>query len=90
MVNKTSLNAIMLGRLRMKLEDCIERYPNLCQNIFCAPRLHFNGLWRSKHAAERLEQEIEGVIREKTPHDERDDSQSKWGGYRSPEDLCRV
>ncbi|OCK91990.1 uncharacterized protein K441DRAFT_463573, partial [Cenococcum geophilum 1.58] len=28
------LNAIMLGRLRMSVDECIEKYPEMAKNIF--------------------------------------------------------
>ena len=66
-----SLIAIMLGRLRMNIDDCITEYENLGEKVFAHSRwFHSTSpLWwsRAKYNHKTLERVIQEVIRERVP-----------------------
>jgi len=86
-----SLNAVQLGRLRMSVDECIDNYPHMAEEIFRTSRISFRGKWRSKYDKEKLRTEIEKIVQKKLPpitKDERTDERFKR--FPSPEDLCKT
>lgn len=84
-----SLIAIMLGRLSMTIEECIDTYEILADRIFGNPRLFHirRPPWipRDKYDHQPLEEVIREIVRERSP----------WGKtntlFRQPnEDMCRT
>ena len=56
----------MLGRLELTAQRCIDNYRGLIPNIFGRPRIFHvhNRTWlRSKYNGDRLETEIENIVR---------------------------
>ncbi|TGO46071.1 hypothetical protein BOTNAR_0616g00060 [Botryotinia narcissicola] len=84
------LSAIMLSRLRMNSDDCIQEYENLGENIFGQPRkLSMRGPipWnREKYDHRKLEQSIKDVVKRRDwKEDQIADSM-----YPSNKDRCRT
>jgi hypothetical protein len=82
------LNAIMLGRLRMTVEQCLLNYPDMANNIFNNPRLQIKGYPRNKHKAALLEKEIQKLMKARTGEEENEKSETHY--FKAPEDLCRT
>lgn len=65
------LISIMLGRLRMSIDDCITEYENLGPKVFAHPRrFHFRSplFWpREKYDHRSLEKAIKEVIKRRSP-----------------------
>jgi len=59
-----SLIAIMLGRLKMSVKDCIKEYEKLSQDVFGTSRssISWTGQVQGKYKSEALERAIKGVI----------------------------
>lgn len=83
------LIAIMLGRLRMTVDECLEAYENLADQVFGHPR-HFHirkPPWypRDKYDHRRLEKVIKDIVKERSPSDHNSTE------FRQPnEDMCRT
>lgn len=63
-----SIIAIMLGRLSMTVDECLEAYENLAGKVFGHPRLlHMrNCLWpKDKYNCRILESVIEEIVRQR-------------------------
>ncbi|XTI93327.1 hypothetical protein V2W45_1215471, partial [Cenococcum geophilum] len=56
------LNAIMLGRLRMSVDECIEKYPEMAKNIFGKSRMSLKGLINDKYDHNNLQREIQKIV----------------------------
>ena len=54
--------AIMLGRLRMSIKDCIDTYRNLGSEVF-GKKQPFHFLGQNKYDCTKLERIIQGVIK---------------------------
>ena len=81
----------MLGRLRMDIDECIEKYPAMAANVFGHPRtFHWRGVLRYKHDHGYLEQEITRLVESRTPESQTSDGTQHFTLYRSPPDLCRT
>lgn len=74
----------------MNVDECLQRYPQMCQNIFGKPRRSLKGLWRARYNAKYLRKEIETIVKSKTPQSEHHNMESKWRMFPSPTDLCRT
>ncbi|KAL9127322.1 MAG: hypothetical protein Q9217_003784 [Psora testacea] len=65
------LISIMLGRLRMNIDDCITEYENLGDRVFARSRLfHLRSpLWlpREKYNHKVLEEVVQGVVNDRVP-----------------------
>ncbi|KAI3320729.1 FabD/lysophospholipase-like protein [Xylariaceae sp. AK1471] len=81
------LAAIMLGRLRMSVDECINRYPTMAKKVFGKERVSFKGILRDRYDAKNLEEEIRSIVHERLPKDGRDALCSR---FPSPEDLCKT
>jgi hypothetical protein len=84
----------MLGRLRMRIEDCLERYPNLAQSVFGKKRSHFN-LNRlatsAKYDSAELETAIRAIVQIRAPPGAGPHQDGfAFDGYHSPYDLCKT
>ncbi|KAH6678180.1 acyl transferase/acyl hydrolase/lysophospholipase [Halenospora varia] len=82
------LNAIMLGRLRMSVEECIEGYAEMASKVFGKPRLASYRLsplfWPcAKYSGDRLREVVKDVVDENLCEDE---------GYMlaSNKEMCRT
>lgn len=82
------LNAIMLGRLRMTVDQCLLNYPDMADNIFNKPRSQIHGYPRNKHNAALLVKEIQKLMKARTGQEENEKSELHY--FKSPEDLCRT
>ena len=85
------LISIMLGRLRMNIDDCIEEYEKLGSEIFANPRkFHFRSLLfapREKYNHKVLKDVIQKLVNERVPKID------KFPGgkiFASDENRCRV
>lgn len=85
------LIAIMLGRLRMSVQDCMEEYERLSGDIFGHPRLaSVRGpipYWRDKYDGEKIQRAVEDVIKRRMSPEERI---AGAGSFNSPRGLCRT
>lgn len=92
--NFFSLITIMLARLRMPVEDCMEEYRKLGGVIFGKPRhIHHAGIMgilpikRNKFSSESLESTIKDVIRRRGEiSSDHDDAML----FNTPKGLCRA
>lgn len=89
------LNAIMLGRLRMRVEDCLGRYPEMAQNVFSGKkRSTFTRVMTftsTKYNSAQLEDEIKRIIEYKAPPNATPRQQGfTFDKYHSPYDLCKT
>jgi hypothetical protein len=87
--NLLSLNALMLGRLRMSVDQCIESYSNMAARIFSFPRFQLKGWPRSKYDSTRLEREIKQLVATRLDR-EGHNVRKAWELFPSPDDLCRT
>ena len=81
-----SIIAIMIGRLSMTVDECLETYRDLAGEVFGHPRLlHFrNSLWpKDKYDSKNLESIIERVV------EQREGSGSAIFPQRN-ENMCRT
>jgi hypothetical protein len=62
MTNIPSLLAIMLGRLRLSIEECINEYENLGKLVFGRPNQLAS---RNKYSAENFASIIKGLLKRK-------------------------
>ncbi len=65
---RSSIIAIMLGRLSMTVDECLETYKNFAGEVFGHPRLlHIrNSLWpKDKYNGTNLENIIEKVVKQR-------------------------
>ncbi|TLD38810.1 FabD/lysophospholipase-like protein [Venturia nashicola] len=85
------LISIMLGRLRMSVEDCMREYEKLSDDIFGHPRLaSVKGPvpWlRDKYNGETIQKAVEDVISRRMSPEER---KAGAGTFNSPPGLCRT
>ncbi|KAE9988815.1 hypothetical protein EG328_007419 [Venturia inaequalis] len=85
------LIAIMLGRLRMSVQDCMEEYERLSGDIFGHPRLaSIRGpipYWRDKYDGEKIQRAVEDVIKRRMSPEERT---AGAGSFNCPRGLCRT
>ena len=84
-----SLIAIMLGRLRMTVNDCIAEFQDLGEKVFGHPRLALPGLTaimpRDKYDHIELEKAIKDIVRKQGPEFYSDTL------FRQPNDtMCRT
>lgn len=97
------LSAIMLGRLRMSVAECLALYEDMARRVFGknVKRTSFWGLWRSKWKASNLEEAIGDIVHRYIPQPDSDlnfQTHLKWldGKYpllrrmRAPDDLCKT
>lgn len=78
----------MLGRLRMSVDECISRYPEMSRSIFSTKKpFSFGGLVKDKYPATKLKNAIEDVVLERLPQQEQTDECLQM---KSPEDLCKT
>ncbi|KAH8597305.1 acyl transferase/acyl hydrolase/lysophospholipase [Bisporella sp. PMI_857] len=89
------LNAIMLGRLRMSIDDCIQRYPPMAVKIF-------NGTKRSivkrlihgtstKYSSDQIEVEIKKLVASKVGSPDRPLQETfDYEHFHMPYDLCKT
>ncbi|KAI0900204.1 FabD/lysophospholipase-like protein [Annulohypoxylon nitens] len=80
------LGALMIGRLRMSVDECIDRYPSMSKRIF-QPRISLGGAWRSKYNSRGLEEEMKAIVDERLRREEGD---AKFWRLESPDDLCKT
>ena len=68
LTNSARLIAIMLGRLQMDVDDCIEAYVRLADRVFkkTGPPLDLCCQVQSRFNTKALEQEIKGLVRRQT------------------------
>ncbi len=86
MLRLTSLIAIMLGRLSMTVDECLETYEALAGRVFGHPRrFHLRKcLWpKDKYNYKKLEQVIKDIVRER-------DSSANANFPQQNEDMCRT
>ncbi|KAE8450481.1 hypothetical protein EG329_006211 [Mollisiaceae sp. DMI_Dod_QoI] len=85
------LISIMLGRLRMSVDECIKEYKKLSSDIFGHPRLaSVRGPipWlRDKYDGKTIQRAVEDVVERRMSKEER---QSGAGNFNSPLGLCRT
>ena len=83
------LIAIMLGRLHMTVEECLEVYENLADHVFGHPRhLHIRRppwIPRDKYDHSRLEEIIKEIVSQRSPT-----GHNKTGFPQPNEDMCRT
>jgi hypothetical protein len=89
------LNAIMLGRLRMRVEECLDRYPEMAHSVFSGQkRSTFTRLvtmTSTKYDNTRLEEEIKKIVNHKTPQNGTPlKPEFAFDKYHSPQDLCKT
>jgi hypothetical protein len=89
------LNAIMLGRLRMPVEECLDRYPEMARNIFSGQKrstfTRFMSMTSTKYDGARLEEEIRKIVNHKTPSNVTPlKPEFAFDKYHSPQDLCKT
>ena len=89
------LNAIMLGRLRMRVEDCLKRYPEMAQNVFSGKKrskfIRIMTLTSTKYDSAKLEVEIKKIVEYKAPPNATPLQQEfAFDKYHSPYDLCKT
>lgn len=78
----------MLGRLRMSVDECISRYPEMSRSIFGTKKpLSFGGLMKDKYPATNLKNVIEDIVFEHLPEQKQTDECLQM---KSPEDLCKT
>ena len=87
------LNAIMLGRLRMPVEECLDLYPKMARNVFSGQKRYLitRIMKGSKYDSDLLQGEIEKIVQKRTPSN----PAPLQGGYAfdryySPHDLCKT
>ena len=83
------LIAIMLGRLLMNVDECLEAYENLADHVFGHPRRwHIRRppwIPRDKYDHRRLEKVIKDIVKERSP------KAHSSTEFRQPcEDMCRT
>ena len=68
LTNLIRLIAIMLGRLQMDVDDCIEAYIHLADRVFkkTGPPLNLCCRVQSRFNTKTLEQEIKSIVRRQT------------------------
>lgn len=76
----------MLGRLRMRVDQCIGNYPSMARKIFGRARRQIKGWPKSKYDAKNLEQAIQDLVSIRTEKIEKDYLKE----FESPDDLCRT
>lgn len=81
-----SLNAIMLGRLRMRVDQCLVNYPTMASNIFSNPRKQLKGWPKAKYDSTPLEDEIKKIVRSRIGENPKEEMMD----FKSPDDLCRT
>lgn len=85
------LISIMLGRLRMSVDDCMREYETLSETIFGHPRrASVRGpiFWpRDKYDGDRIQKAVEDVISRRMSQAER---KAGAGNFNSPPGLCRT
>jgi hypothetical protein len=86
---------MMLARLRMPVDDCIEEYSNLAGGVFGKPRaIHamtlvgaVPGLNRTKYDTNKLESAIKDVFRRRGEEAVDSDDMMR---FQTPTGLCRA
>jgi hypothetical protein len=85
------LNAIMLGRLRMNVDDCIERYPTLANKVFGKKRSIAGRITTgAKFNEGNLEEAIKEIVKSRVPQSTNGSENSEYHEYPSPRDLCKT
>ena len=85
----------MLGRLRMPVEDCLLRYPQLAESVFEKKRsilTRVRNKSSTKYDNEKLEKAIKDIVNARVPKSEKAPRQKEYTylGFSSPEDLCKT
>jgi hypothetical protein len=86
----------MLGRLRMRVEDCLDRYPDLAQSVFGKKRSYFTrlrDLSTTKYDSGKLETAVKTIVQGRVPKNEKRKPRQKgyaFHNFSSPDDLCRT
>lgn len=85
------LNGIMLGRLRMSVDDCIARYPSLAKKVFGKKRSIARRLVTgAKFNEANLEAAIKEIVQSRVPQSSTHPSSPVYHNYASPGDLCKT
>ncbi|KAH3957851.1 hypothetical protein HBI62_038030 [Parastagonospora nodorum] len=79
------LSAIMLGRLRMSVDQCVRNYPDMVTKIFDKKRLQIKGWPKAKYSATGLETTIKEIVRTRNGKDK-----DRYVNFKSPDDLCKT
>ena len=80
----------MLGRLRMSVDECIEKYPEMAKNIFGKSRMSLRGLINDKYDHNNLQREIQKIVDGRLPDQTSRGDFKDFRAYNSPDDLCRT
>lgn len=85
----------MLGRLRMRVEECIIRYPELAQSVFGRKRsrwTRFKHMSSTKYDSSRLETAVKDIVHTQVPADGKSPRQKEYQflNFSSPTDLCKT
>jgi hypothetical protein len=85
----------MLGRLRMSVEECLNIYPQIAQNVFGRPRRWYKHVLRgAKFDHEPLRAEIEQLISRKCPSEtlgkHRHGREYDVENFPSSDDVCKT
>lgn len=84
-----SLIAIMLGRLRMSINDCLVYYTSLSTTLYQQPTLSGRGFFsRDRHSPRHLRNAVDAMIAShKANYPDRVDN---WTSLENPGDLCKT
>lgn len=86
--------AMMLGRMRMTVEDTLAEYENLGERVFGKPRLFsMRGpipWFRTKYSHRKFEEAIKWVLQGRRQIDPDGQTVSEDSGFFSPPDRCRT
>ncbi|KAF4625720.1 hypothetical protein G7Y89_g12444 [Cudoniella acicularis] len=89
------LNAIMLGRLRMPVEECIRRYPEMAEGVFTRKKRSWAkriaSMTLTKYDATPLQNKIMEIVSSRAdPENAPVLSGFAFDEYPSPKDLCKT
>jgi hypothetical protein len=79
----------------MRVEECLERYPEMARNIFSGQkRSKFSRLMSftsAKYDSARLEEEIKKIVNHRTPSNGTPlKPEFAFDKYHAPQDLCKT
>lgn len=86
-IYSASLTALMLGRLRLEVKECLEHYQDMSQHIFGSWRLSLKGLLKPRYSSKPMEKEIQDIVENTLP---RNDNNSRCRRLAAPDDLCKT
>ncbi|PMD61716.1 uncharacterized protein K444DRAFT_662717 [Hyaloscypha bicolor E] len=81
--------AIMLSRLRMSVQECLENFKRISSELF-ERRINVFGFPRPKYNKSILPSAIDTIISERTPSHSQSVQAVKFKRFLSPPDLCRT